>query len=523
MAQSCTIRRLHLSLLTPRDQPDPDDLRARVSDAVVATLHEALPAALAQLGGEGVLRIAHMDIDLTLDAALSPQAIAERLVEKIVENVVRARTEGERVFAYAGRAEFLAAFLTELVRGTAWQRWWFKTFDGVRPLSLSAAIRTSLLAEPGDGLAALLCLPRHELAAVLGVLQPNDAARLLHELAEPRADIERGAAAAAVLAVRRDAPASPLEPRAAALAAFVEVARRDKADACPRVASLILALAELDKVLMPLPLDQRQSFLVAVGTAGQVERPAQLNAAILARLAPLIALPRALRQEILHSVHGANNQVASTALGEDRYTHFGGLFLLLASLDQTSLEEICAAAAWDDEVPLTSVIAFLVIAACAGRGRAEAVLCDPVWREVFDLPPALWIAEMAERLAVLPPEFWAALAGLGAPPMHRADARFLLLPRRLSASRDASHAIARLARAMLSRLTRRLAGAREYSAPALWRNLLGVGARIEPGPHAWTVTIARPPLDILLALSGIADGEVTAPHARRIRLRREAA
>jgi len=522
LRQSCTIRRLHLSFLTPRDQPEPDYLRARVSDAVVATLNEALPAALAQLGGEGVLRIAHMDIDLTLDAALSPQAIAERLVEKIVENVVRARTGGERVFAYAGRGEFLAAFLTELVRGTAWQRWWFKSFDGVRPLSLSAAIRTSLLAQPGDCMDALLCLPRHELAAILGVLQPNDTTRLLHELAEQKSDIERGAAIASVLAVRRDAPASPLEPRAAALAAFVEVARRNKADACPRVASLVLALAELDKILTPLPQNQRKTFLAAVATAGQVERPAQLDAAILARLAPLIALPRALRNEILRAIPGATDDFAAPAPDEYRYTHFGGLFLLLASLDLAALDGVCAAAAWDEEVPLVSVIAFLTIAACAGGARAEVLLCDPVWRDIFGLPPALWIGEMAERLAVLPPKFWVALAGLGAPPLHRSDARFLLLPRHLSAGRDASHAIARLSRALLSRLTRRLPGAREYSAPALWRNLLCVGARIETGPYSWTATIARPPLDILLALSGIADGEIAAPNARRIRLGREA-
>src|SRR5438094_10475199 len=63
--------------------------------------------------------------------------------------------ESPRTVAFRERSELLAAFYAALAEGRAWERWWFDEFDGLRPLSASAALRTSVINEDGCGVQAL--------------------------------------------------------------------------------------------------------------------------------------------------------------------------------------------------------------------------------------------------------------------------------------------------------------------------------------------------------------------------------
>ena len=71
--------------------------------------------------------------------------------------------------------------------------------------------------------------------------------------------------------------------------------------------------------------------------------------------------------------------------------------------------------------------------------------------------------------------------------------------------------LAALAHALASRFGRRLNGLREPSAPFLWENLLGAGGVLEPVEGGWQARLSRPPLDVLLSLSRLADGTVRLP------------
>jgi hypothetical protein len=75
----------------------------------------------------------------------------------------------------------------------------------------------------------------------------------------------------------------------------------------------------------------------------------------------------------------------------------------------------------------------------------------------------------------------------------------------------------------LARFTRRLWGFRDGSAPFLWAKLLDVNAVLERRSDGWSARLARPPLDIVLSLGGIAEDTVTAPTGARIQLTRVAA
>src|SRR6185369_5808345 len=106
----------------------------------------------------------------TVDAAAPSDQVAAQLARAISSALAQARADSERVFTYADRSHYVAAFLQELAAGRAWQRWWFRSFDGLKALSVSAAIRTAVLADPKSGLAALLAIPRAGLAPVLAAL-----------------------------------------------------------------------------------------------------------------------------------------------------------------------------------------------------------------------------------------------------------------------------------------------------------------------------------------------------------------
>jgi hypothetical protein len=518
VAHSCTIRRLHLSLLAPRDHPEPEALRARVADAVAGALETSLAQALGDLPGEGVLRIGRMEIDLSLDAALSPEATAERLAESVAESIRRARDDGAQIWSFPDRAHYRAAFLRELVRGTAWQRWWFKSFDGVKPLALTAAVRTCLAADPREGIDALAAMPEHERVRVLSVLSAADAASLIRGLTAGVPDVDVEDAVEALVSARRQSSldGSAQEPRIAALFTLVRLVLAERRNACGRVAALVLALADLDHVLARMTTAKRTVLLGDLAEAGEVARPEALTPDLLARLAPLVALPRAIRERLLETARV--QQPAAPSADALRHTPFGGLFLLLPSLDWAELQGACAGAEWDDDKAAPeALIALLTIAACAGRPRASALLADGCWRDVLAVPSA----DIAARLATLPEEVWAKLSAAGCAPLNRTDARHLLLPERLCGSRAAAKAIARLARALLDRFARRLPGARASSAPFLWSNLFAAAATVRRDATGWQATLARPPLDVLLSLSGIAQDSVILPGRRRLVLERE--
>jgi hypothetical protein len=100
-------------------------------------------------------------------------------------------------------------------------------------------------------------------------------------------------------------------------------------------------------------------------------------------------------------------------------------------------------------------------------------------------------------------------------PAGRAERRFLLPPRSLVSSRAARRALVALAAATLAAMARRLPGFAGSTAPFLWRNLLDLHATVT----ADEICIDRPPLDVLLTISGIADARVEFP-GRTLHLKR---
>jgi hypothetical protein len=303
---------------------------------------------------------------------------------------------------------------------------------------------------------------------------------------------------------------------AAALALYLDVVRADRESGGARLAALAKAVTALD------------SLMTGRGSAapgeGILHRARGASTAEPAVIAVLATLPVDLRNTFLAAEAQRQGAASVSCPAMRRYTLFGGLFILLRSLDLTAIEEAIeaaadAAAASADLSP-SRLVSFLTLAACAGRPRAMQILADPIWRELFGLPPARSAIDVAAELAYLPKHVWLALSSIGDAIATRADARFLLPPPALVGSREAARAIAKLARGVLSRFARRLPGFSDSSAPFLWHNLLAVSAAVDASDDGLTVLLDRCPLDVLLSISGIADASVSGPDGTTIRVRR---
>jgi hypothetical protein len=508
MPGALTIRRLRVVALTPPDHPEPESFRARLEDTVRGSLASALAEAIDHWGGEGVLRIQRLEVDLATGTTLSPDHLTAQLAEAIANGLVRARAEGERVLSFAGRSHYIAAFLQELVTGRAWQRWWFRGFEGVKVLPLSTAIRTTILADPDAGLSALLSMPRGVLATVLAKLSDHDATQLLDAFAaRGKSGISSPGVVPALAAARRESTFATLS--VAALALYLGVVRLREDCGGPLLAEMAKALLSLERLVQ-----DRSSAL----TSDLCESDPALSAT-------LATLPGDLRQALIATAMHQPGVTATSNTERRRYTPFGGLFIILPSLDLEAVKQAVESTTGphnndNDIVSAAALIGFVTLAACAGRARAAQVVVDPVWRDVFDLPPAVDGSTIARRLAAIPEGIWAALAPIGETLSVQADARFLTPARNLVPDRIAARAIARLARATMTRFARRLPGFSNSSAPFLWRNLLDVTAAVDTAGPRLSVLLDRCPLDVLLSINGIADADITAPGGTAIRLRR---
>ncbi len=515
MPARVAIRRLQIRGLAPHDHPAPGDLEQRLADAARSFLPEALQQAVGPWSGDAVLRIRRLDIDITLDAAFQPLRFAELLACAIAAELRRAEVSGpvrggsDGVVCYPSRAIYLAALLEALAGGRAAESWWLRDAEGLRFLSRPVAIRTALLADALVGLEALASLPPARRMAVLRVLTPAEADRVLDGFADAR----RGTAGfeacvAAVVSAAGELPAEALAP-----AIFVGAFAQRPALAGPALAAAARLWAAMQQTLrdsadhtgrVALDTDIVQRLLQGVGGESSV-------AAI---------LPEHAHRLLAAAATDRRRDVAKSRPNYC-FTQFGGLLLLLPNLGVAEIA--CAMADWPDApADAAALVGYAALGLCAGRDRFAQWLGDVLWRELFGLDVQAPGAATAARLGAIPAEAWAMLAPLGAPLDRQRDARFLLAPRRLLGSRAAARTLAALAHAASSRFARRLAGFGAASSPFLWTNVLNSTAVLERRPSGWSARLSRPPLDVLLSLSRIAEGSVMTPSGVPVEIARVA-
>jgi hypothetical protein len=196
---------------------------------------------------------------------------------------------------------------------------------------------------------------------------------------------------------------------------------------------------------------------------------------------------------------------------ETRHTRFGGALLLLPLLD--ALECDAVAADWPalGATRAAQLLRWLVLVKCLGRPRADAAFRDPALRDLFAIAPQIGWPQTAAWLAALGLARRRDLARAfrrGAPRDARAaaDLAYLALPRMTGIDPIWQRALAFGAQRVMREFSARLPGFGRSGYDYLHRNFLDFAATLECEPARIVVRLGRPPLHLMLGLTGASRG-----------------
>ena len=411
------------------------------------------------------------------DAAIGAE-VARALAAALEHSVALPQT-----MAFRDRVELLAAFYAALAEGRAWQRWWFEAFDGLRPLSASAALRTSVMTEEPHGLAALARLTATAFASVARTLTAGDAARLLAWL-----EGRRSARAAAPVALWKASASLPAQQDDVALLRVLVAAERNAPGAAN--GETLRVLRAMKALRTAVARAAFSTLRLAAGPPHEALRALLAQLGLEADWLQSLAESDAARivEELLYSKSKNSPPPRESSADEERpasserlATSRGGVFVLLKALDWLGWP---AQWARGTEPELARAFAWAV-ALRALEPRGAQGLRDAAITQAFALE---------QPLAIL------------------RSRRHAVLRKRVTPT----------ARELLEEFSRRVPGLAGASPGYLRRNALALPATVERRDDGCIVRLGRAPLDILLVLAGAKSGRIALPGGARLELRAEA-
>jgi hypothetical protein len=559
-----TVGRMTVNCIVPRDHPNIERVRWRLNEVAAAPLRRALEELLAPLGAlrsDEVVIIRRLELSFDLDTSREVSDVARRWAARLAAQLAQSLQAGSRttgMLRFPDQAGYLARFLVDTAAGRAAGKWYYRRYRGLTALSIPATLRTALLEDSSQGLAALRSLDAAEHAPVLDALGAREARRVVETIAAGGDDgggpDQAAAALLPVIAAWRASAVGFRSPWSSALA--------------------LLALGSIDLAAPSLPAVARLAAALASWVWDKREATASHIAAIdsAPALAPVFALPSTARQQLEAALGRDFVAVRVPGAAPPGHTPFGGLVLLLRHVGELPIDAI-----WPDARD-RAIARLLVLARCAGGGRYERVLADPVVQRLCgmptdDTPPPLleWLATNSDRMAqslapalardrlaaarsirltvgrdsnvgalsirIAEPEgYW-----LGLEPMSaslraalrprgassglattrdlrlaavRATTRvlsYLALPGWLSMPIDADLCLTLAAQHVLRAFARRLPGFSESSPAYLYENFLAFPATVEETAVRLVCRTGRPPLAALFGITGALRGQISLP------------
>ncbi|MFJ4291433.1 hypothetical protein ACIP1U_16860 [Cupriavidus sp. NPDC089707] len=570
------IRHWHNAYTVPATHPAPAALGHQL-DALAPQLAQALADQLDALGldADTVVLLPRLEIACEIDTACPGEQIVRHWSRQLALAFAHALADpaGDAV-RMPSRAAYHARFIERLLRGDGWDSWLFHRFAGLRMLPAGAAIRTLLTEDAATGRATLALLDRASRPMLLAALGEREAVRILCRWHEQESDAtEAGAVELAASAWRQASPGRVAPPLLALwLLAHGGATQQAGIGALCWLAALlsmpeeapatVLARLATHGIIDSKPVSATDpDWLVLLATT-----PSPVRAA----MASLAAQARQVRHERAPST--------PDAAAEQLDAPFGGLAWLLPALhdlcDGGWASALPAPPAGAGSA--RDLAALLALAIAAGH-RGEQVWRDPFWRAFlqvapgFALPalhdwlvaadagaPAKALATALRRCAftgvarlrvparATRTEVWiepgsACRLHATSPPADQAESAPLPFAKRLRLTRllrqdlallHASPVLAALppawrdifatlAQAALRRTAFRIPGAACCTLPYLFANVLdtrGEAHRDGASAAAWTLSLRRPPLHVLLSLNGMARLRLDWPGQRQLSL-----
>gem|GEM_PF-5397950 len=508
------VRRWQTRYCVSSSHPAPNEVQQKLDQALRTRTAEALAAVCARVlaaDEDSLIFIRQLKLEWHVDAAGDADQLARHSAQTLVKALAQALATGENdnLIRFRDRAAYLARFIGDCAAGDAWQRWYYKRFDGLRLLSASAAIRTVLLDEPRIGLAALLSLSHESLLRILTALTSQDAQRLLQSWDTADAMGATASFSATVsIALHAPYPARSIEHRSL----WLYLAMAAHGTACVPACH---AVAVLTEALHDLPESERAAWIGAFDPAQSLHEMMPVTCR-----AWLCGVHAEARQNGLQQLAGNMSTPATDASPGIGYTPFGGAFMLLTSLDAMALHELTRD--WPgldvrDEVHVSAVqlMRWLLLAHAQGAQRLRAFLADPAWRTLLGIDAYVsteMIAAWLRKLGMRRRRGWLrGLPGEDAPSATVDDEHYFLgsppgpWPPRWHT------ALATAAQHLLHRFARRIPGFATSHAHYLHSQFLDIGAQLEWRHEHLRIIFERPPLALLLNLAGLNRGQHELP------------
>ena len=496
MAGSIVIDRFHITGIAPGGHPDPGRLRSALDRIDRRKLVQGIGSAIGELGADDrrFIVLKRLDLATTESAIDDADALARKLGDGVRVALGRLSSigAGETVVAFPSRAARIGAFAVAVSRGDAWGKWWFSDLDHLKVLPTSAAIRAALARDPVVGLEALGGLSDADRAKVIGSLSNTDVGDLLDDL-EAALD-EAGFEECWLEVFALPQPAGEWTAEKMMLHDLARIAKH----ALPSRAEFaaIRVRAQIVHARDPLAC----SDAIRTGSVKMLAAAApRLRPALLAAVASLKA---STRKAIAAELQRALKQPVAAS-----FTRFGGVLLLWPHLPSPGTELPSAGRSC-----AVGLLGLTAIASLFGTNAAE-VLDDPLLRDIAGIDPRATLDDMAEWLSRVPLRLF---------PSSKRDLQDCTLPAAFARFPKHNRLAKELGLSALDDFARRLPGLASASLPFLRTNLLQVGARVlasEDGVHAM---LDRPPLDVLLSITGLADRTVSLADGRLLILERAA-
>lgn len=136
--------------------------------------------------------IRQLQIQAAVNVAGEPEQVIRTVTTQIAKNLGATFQDEnqDNVRHFPSRAAYLASFLADLSFGTAKSQWYYQSFAGLNALPLSGALRTALCDNARIGKEALPLLSAAELLQVLQSLTVQDARQVLERIASDGASAD---------------------------------------------------------------------------------------------------------------------------------------------------------------------------------------------------------------------------------------------------------------------------------------------------------------------------------------------
>lgn len=379
-----TIHRWHLQCLVSSELPDQEKVRVQVTDAVLRDVSGWLQTMLASTlpsEDQSLVFIDRLELLADVNAAWERDQIAKRIAVQFATALQRQLSEQSAgIRWFRNRTDYVARFLIDCSTGVAWQQWWYRAFEGLRPLQASSAIRTVLIDPEYPGREALASMLPATAERVVASMTESDASRVgqawVHQPGQ-----SAGAALQAVLRCWQQAPwAAAMLTSRSLLTRYAAVAHEHPEQAG---ITLFLALELFNQILLHV---EGQVWHVSAPAFQDVLQHILETGVFRQHYASLAqtAIGTETWQEtwgVLASTLSVNAKTADPSNGpvrnETLFTPFGGIFLLLPLLPP--LEE-------EDDPVRQRCNSLWQLAMCFGAMQRRVVFADTALRVLFALP-----------------------------------------------------------------------------------------------------------------------------------------